>query len=304
MRDAKFVPEWVDLTPSFPVPVFDHISRKHLDVAYGAHEKQRLDIYLPETGNAPYPTLILVHGGGFSRCDKRDLSVYPGLFAVREGFALVSVNYRLLPEYRFPSQIYDVKAAIRYLKRHSAEYGLDPKHFFLYGDSAGGHLVSMIGTTQHGMILEETDTPQEVSCKVCGVAAIAPLINLERHYAQLKRVDYMTPELHKAMLEESCTILSDYVGTPKHELGELAVTASVDTYLTEDTPPFYIQHGTIDTIIPTVQAIEFAQQLRSKIRDNNVVLDILDGVKHVGTSPEFIEEEHVMPILNFFKKYL
>lgn len=303
IRDAKFVPEWVNIGTDQLTPVFDQITKKHLDVAYGSDRLQTLDIYLPETGTTPFPTVILVHGGGFSRCDKRDLSVYPGFFALREGFALVSVNYRLVPEHRFPAQIYDVKSAIRFLKRHAATYGLDPEHFFLYGDSAGGYLVSMVGATQYSTSLEETvDTHSGVSCAVRGVAAVAPLINLERHYEQLKNVDYLPPQLHEAMLDESLTILSEYVGTKKGELGELAKIASVDVYLTGNVPPFYLQQGTRDTIVPPVQAIEFAEKLRGLIGNENVVLDLIKGAQHVGCSPEFIEEEQVTPILHFFKR--
>lgn len=138
VRDAKFVPQWVDLTQEYPAPLFGHITRQYLNLSYGGHPLQAVDLYLPEEGKPPFPMLILVHGGGFSRCDKRDLSVYPGFYALREGFALASVNYRLVPEYRFPCQIHDVKAAIRFLKGHAGEYGLDPRSFFLYGDSVGG----------------------------------------------------------------------------------------------------------------------------------------------------------------------
>ena len=88
IRDAKFVPQWVDLTQEHPAPLFGHITRQYLNLSYGRHPLQAVDLYLPEEGNPPFPTLILVHGGGFSRCDKRDLSVYPGFYALREGFAL------------------------------------------------------------------------------------------------------------------------------------------------------------------------------------------------------------------------
>lgn len=305
VRDAKFVPQWVDLTQEYPAPFFGHITRQYLNLSYGGHPLQAVDLYLPEEGKPPFPTLILVHGGGFSRCDKRDLSVYPGFYALREGFALASVNYRLVPEYRFPCQIYDVKAAIRFLKGHAGEYGLDPRSFFLYGDSAGGYLVSMVGATQHGSSLDGGAAgPEGESCAVRGVAAIAPLINLVRHYGQLERVDYLSPDLHKAMLEESSAILADYLGTPKGRLGALAEKASVDTYLTSAAPPFYIQHGTRDTIIPPIQAIDFAGRLRGLIGGEKVVLDLIEGAKHVGTSPEFIEEEHVLPILRFFRTLL
>lgn len=169
IRDAKFVPQWVDLTQEHPAPLFGHITRQYLNLSYGGHPLQAVDLYLPEEGKPPFPTLILVHGGGFSRCDKRDLSVYPGFYALREGFALASVNYRLVPECRFPCQIHDVKAAIRFLKGHAGEYGLDPRSFFLYGDSAGGYLVSMVGATQHGSSLDGGAAgPEGESCAVRG----------------------------------------------------------------------------------------------------------------------------------------
>lgn len=169
----------------------------------------------------------------------------------------------------------------------------------------GGYLVSMVGATQHGSSLDGgTAGQQGESCAVRGVAAIAPLINLVRHYGQLERVDYLSPDLHKAMLEESSAILADYLGTPKGRLGALAEKASVDTYLTSAAPPFYIQHGTRDTIIPPIQAIDFAGRLRGLIGGEKVVLDLIEGAKHVGTSPEFIEEEHVLPILRFFRTLL
>ena len=131
---------------------------------------------------------------------------------------------------------------------------------------------------------------------------IADLAELEEKGVPVYKLFLFSED--RAMLEESSAILSDYLGTPKGRLGALAEKASVDTYLTSAAPPFYIQHGTRDTIIPPIQAIDFAGRLRGLIGGEKVVLDLIEGAKHVGTSPEFIEEEHVLPILRFFRTLL
>jgi len=72
IRNTQFVPEWIDMAPKIPVPRIDWITRKSLDIPYGEAALQKLDLYYPETVREKYPALILVHGGGFIQCDKRD----------------------------------------------------------------------------------------------------------------------------------------------------------------------------------------------------------------------------------------
>ncbi len=147
IRDAKFVDGWMNMKPRVPVPIIDHVKQKFLDVPYGEHALQKLDIYLPETNNLKHPVMVIVHGGGFSACDKRDWHLYPGFYGLREGFAVVSVNYRLAPAFKFPAQPHDLKAALRFLKKNADKYHLDPENVFLWGTSAGGNLVSLVGNT-------------------------------------------------------------------------------------------------------------------------------------------------------------
>src|SRR5258708_17420245 len=103
-----------------------------------------LDAYVPE-GDGPFPAAILVHGGGFTRGDKQTY-VKPLFDALTEAsFAWFTINYRLSPKFKYPAAVDDVEAAIRYVKSHAAQYKVDPTRIALIGESAGGHLVSMVG---------------------------------------------------------------------------------------------------------------------------------------------------------------
>lgn len=99
----------------------------------------KLDLEVPE-GTAPAPLVIMLHGGSWSS-GSRDEFTAPEL--VENGIAVATVDYRLAPDYRFPSNIQDVKAAIRFLRAHAGEYRLDPNRFGLWGSSAGGHLAAL-----------------------------------------------------------------------------------------------------------------------------------------------------------------
>ena len=118
------------------------------DLAYGRHSPaQRLDLYLPRQGQTPYPVVLAIHGGGFISGDKADGQVTPVLESLRRGYAVAAVNYRLSGEATFPAAINDVKAAIRWLRAHAGEYQLDPARFAAWGESAGGNLAALAGTS-------------------------------------------------------------------------------------------------------------------------------------------------------------
>jgi acetyl esterase/lipase len=115
-----------------------------LDVAYGEHAAQRLDIYAPP-GVEHAPVMVYVHGGGWHRGDKRAVGLKAGFFTAK-GWVFVSINYRLLPDGKHPRNVEDVARAIAWVHDHIAESGGDPGKLFLMGHSAGAHLVSLVAT--------------------------------------------------------------------------------------------------------------------------------------------------------------
>ena len=126
--------------PLHPKEPYENVSLTR-DLAYGPHERHRLDVFVsPEKGSGK-PVLVFIHGGGFTRGSKHSPGspFYDnvGVWAARNGLVGVTINYRLAPEFQFPAGIEDLTRVVGWLQSHIAEYGGDPKKIFLWGHSAG-----------------------------------------------------------------------------------------------------------------------------------------------------------------------
>lgn len=290
IRKTKFVPEWIDMGPKIPVPKTDWILDKKLDAPYGADPLQKMDIYYPNgIKKEAYPALILVHGGGFCFCDKRDWHVYPGFFSLAHGFALISLNYRLAPKDPYPAAVNDVKDAIAYLRKNASALRLDPDNFFLYGTSAGGNLVSYAGLDGAASRGSEKDYHVNAVADLCG------LINIVSWHKQTPWYFRLLPSTRKAM--------SAYLGGPFKKSLNVARQASADSRISKNPPAFYIQHGDKDPAVSVQQGIDFYNKLKASghFNDKNLVLDVMKGASHAGGGPEYLEPEHIQPIIEFFK---
>jgi hypothetical protein len=126
----------------------------------GGGPEQQLDLYIP-TDHKGEPLVVYVHGGGWEHGDKAGDSINPNnLQWLWQGYAMASINYRLIQHAVWPAQIEDCKAAIRWLKAHARDYGYDPDRLGVVGESAGGHLVALLGTTSGLQIF--------IICVICG----------------------------------------------------------------------------------------------------------------------------------------
>src|SRR4051812_36017324 len=116
-----------------------------VDYAFYKTGSIKLDAHIPP-GNGPFPAIILVHGGGWTGGDKTAAFIKP-LFPVldKTGFTWFSINYRLAPQGSYIDQENDVEAAVRFVKQHAKQYKGDPARIALMGESAGGHLVNLVG---------------------------------------------------------------------------------------------------------------------------------------------------------------
>lgn len=117
------------------------------EIAYGAGPLQRLDFYPPLNASEPVPLIVFVHGGGWSRGDKARTTGHTKInHFLRRGFAVASINYRLVPQARVEDQAHDVAAAVALLLRESPARGVDPRRIVLMGHSAGAHLAALVAT--------------------------------------------------------------------------------------------------------------------------------------------------------------
>ena len=269
------------------------------DLAYaGDSPSQKLDLYLPAGGEAPYPVILAIHGGGFISGDKADGQITPVLEALGRGYAVAGVNYRLSGEATFPAAISDVKAAIRWLRAHAAEYQLDPSRFAAWGHSAGGNLAALAGTSgdlpalrgPHPANAGQSDGLQAV------VDWYGPIsfLRTDRDFraAGFKRPSAAGPR----------SFLSQYLGAPLAEVpGKVKATDPI-TYITPDDPPVLIEHGTADGTVPYPQSRRFARAVSERAGPSRVTLRIFPGAGHVD--PVFFSQEHVDSVLDWLDRQL
>jgi acetyl esterase/lipase len=223
------------------------------DLDYGGKDnpRQKLDLYLPEKKpEKPLPLIVFIHGGGWETGSKNDCGiVFPIMW---DGYyAAASLNYRLTNEAKWPAQIHDCKAALRWLRSHAEEYGFDAERIGLFGISAGGHLVNLLGASQGiGELDGDIGTkgsPVKISC----VANFAGPGNFLTFDGKGSLIDPQLPS----------SAIGKFFGGPMREHLAEAKAASPVTYLTADDPPFLIIHGTKDVLVPYAQAEEFSSAL-------------------------------------------
>jgi acetyl esterase/lipase len=264
--------------------------KEHRDLAYvdNGHERHKLDIFLPEKAEGPLPLIIWVHGGGWQNGSKDGCPPLRQGY-VGKGYAVASINYRLSSHAVFPSQIEDCKAAVRWLRAHAKEYGLDPERFGVWGSSAGGHLVALVGTT--GDVKEfDVGTNAAVSSRVQAVCDC---------YGPTDFVKFAsTPgyESHAQATSPEAKLLG---GAPLENKDKAARASSI-TYVTKDDPPFLIVHGDRDRTVPLNQS----EALHAALKQAGVSthFHIIHGAGHGG--PGFAGENIDAMVSDFFEKNL
>jgi len=264
------------------------------DLDYGGtgHPRQRLDLYLPEKpGAASRPLIVFIHGGGWEGGSKEDGRVIFPLLA-DGAYAGASLGYRLTGEAIWPAQIHDVKAALRWLGAHAAEHGCDPQRIALFGISAGGHLVSLLGTSQGVKELEgrvgvaagdEPSAPPPI-VSVANYCGPANFLTFPGKGSVIDAEDLKGP-------------IAKFFGGPMSRHLDLATAASPVTHITPNDPPFLHIHGTRDELVPYVQVKEFDAALE-KSGVASTVLTGLDGA-HV-----FVSDDLFLKLRGFFDQHL
>ncbi len=214
------------------------------DIAYvpGGHERQKLDLYLPQQADpsGKRPLLVWVHGGAWLGGNKNNP---PALRFVEKGYAVASINYRLSQHALFPAQIEDCKAAIRWLRANAGTYGYDPNRIGVWGASAGGHLVALLGTT--GDVKEFDVGPNAgVSSRVQAVCDFFGPTDFTKMSSFPSAMKHDAPDAPEAKL----------IGGPVQENKDKVQRANPIAYVTKDDPPFLIVHGDKDPLVPHNQS--------------------------------------------------
>ncbi|MEW6669230.1 MAG: alpha/beta hydrolase [Thermodesulfobacteriota bacterium] len=268
--------------PSAKPPQVQGGVRAYKNLAYVAkgHRRQVLDLYVPAHGNAPLPLIIWIHGGAWKQGSKDHC---PPLPWVQKGYVVASINYRLCQHAQFPAQIEDCKAAVRWLRAHAAEYRIDPDRIVAWGDSAGGHLASLLGTAG--------DIPDWEQGYPVGSSRVQVVIDW------YGRADLACVSTDPAYADSPIAML---LGGSGPDFADEAEDASPIHYVSRNDPAFLIMHGDRDGVVPVEQSLAFTSALREagvKVR-----LVILKGAGHGGE--QFLAPEQVAIIDAFLQEHL
>jgi acetyl esterase len=194
------------------------------------------DADIPD-GPGPFPAAVLVHGGGWVAGDKRQYITYIFQPLSDAGFAWFSINYRLAPQFHFPAPADDIAQAIRFIKAHAVQYKVDPNRIALIGESAGGHLVSYVGARN------QPDSR---------VAAVVSLYGIH---------DFITAALEwKPFPHEVLDLFG--IKQVNAETAPSLIKGSPVIYVSKDTPPFLLIHGSKDEDVPYDQSVEMCARMK------------------------------------------
>lgn len=259
---AKIQQQVKEKISSLPVTV-------EFDVDYVGNNniRQMMDLYQPKNPKTEsLPAIVMIHGGGWRAGDRTRYASHAVRLASTGNYVVFSLGYRLSEEAKWPAQIHDVKAGIRYIRANAKDYGIDPNRIGTWGSSAGGHLVSLLGTSADVEVLEgnlgpHTGVSSRVRCVVnqCGPQDLTKAIMYKNG---------------KPVKEDPAVAL--LVEGPLSENPEVLVELSPLTYVTADDAPFLTLHGTKDLRVSYEQA-EIIEEALEKAGVESHLISVVEG---------------------------
>lgn len=270
------------------------------DIAYLAPGRtETLDLYLPANRPAGTrsPGIVFIHGGGWtggSKSEGRSVEVCTTL--AEAGYVCVSIDYRLTKHDRWPTNVYDCKNAVRFLRYSADKYGIDTSHIGVIGGSAGGHLALMVGMTDDVPALEPSGPYPGVSDRV---QAIVDMYGI----SDVRTRKNISPD---GTPGEIAPLSNDVFGDKPDVTDADRALASPVTHISASTPPVMILHGTRDTTVDRDQSITLDKLLKAQDVPHQFVL--ITGIGHTFTLEQWNRKPLPFDlrslVVHFFDQYL
>ncbi len=239
-------------------------------------QELKADIYTPR-GLGPHAAVLVIHGGDWSEGERGDMSDVCKYLAER-GFAAITVDYRLAPQYRFPAPLHDLQQAVRWLRARAESLNVDADRIGVYGYSSGGHLAALLGSISEG---DPLDAPQGgPDTRVKAVVAGGAPTDL-RKYEDGERV-------------------SQFLGGWRKQITELFALASPITHVSSGDPPFFFYHGTLDTLVP----MDHAEDMKAALEAAGVPVQLLRLTAMTHTMSYFFDGAALEGASTFLDHYL
>jgi len=270
------------------------IRRKFLDCSYGDDPRQAMDIYLPNEGDGPFPVVFFAHGGSWTGGIKNDVQVVPFMGGVERGYAVVSLGYRLIPNIRYPENLIDIKAALRWVAQNGENYLLDPERTALCGASAGAHLIMMAAFTQGQAAFGDEPGP---TCRVLAVVEQFGPADFRRFHDHYRESGFPC-----AYMQGAHSSLDLLLGVEAERVPNLVRFCNPIDSVRPGIPPVLLQQGRRDPIIPYQQAVELYEKINSVAGEGMAELDLSEDFLHAD--PGYAAPESVGRIFGFIDKHL
>jgi acetyl esterase/lipase len=271
-----------------PAEAHAQAPREYRDVVYATVDGKDLglDVFLPAGVQSP-PLLVWVHGGAWSSGTKAQA---PMVF-VANGFALASLDFRQSTEARFPAQVHDIKAAIRFLRAQASVYGYRTNRIGIGGSSSGGHLAALVGVTNGEQELEGT-----VGAHLAQSSEVHAILD----YYGASNLNSILAQSTPFGLNVRRPALVRLLGALPDQATALATLASPVTHVDRRDPPLYLLHGDQDPQMPINQSHELDGAYRKLGLD--VSFDVVHGAAHGGE--RFMAGEYLTRAVAFLRRAL
>ena len=237
------------------------------DVVYGIVDsiEMKLDIARPSQSiESGRPCIVFIHGGAWRGGNKARYRSEIRVMA-EQGYVAASLAYRFCPDHRFPAQVHDVKQAVRFLRSHADQYGIDRQRFGAVGYSAGAHLAMMLGVTDIDDGLEGTEI---WSTKIDQPSKVQAVVS---YFGPTDFTQGNIPTI-------SIPLLADFIGGMMPEFRDAYVKASPVTFVDSTDAPMLLFQGTADPLVPYQQAILMSEKLSEAGVDGR--MELMFGVGH------------------------
>jgi len=261
----------------------------------------RLDIHLPLTGPGPFPVVICIYGSAW-RSNASKANAFKdriGQRLLKEGYAVVAINHRSSGDAKFPAQIQDVKAAIRYVRANAARFGLNAASIGITGWSSGGHLATFAGVTNG--LTKTTVSGIEVDVE----GSLGPHVGTSSRVDAV--VDWFGPTDFLIMDRCGSSFSHDDANSPESMLVGGPIQANKDrcavanpiSYVRKETPPFLIIHGDKDPLVPFCQSEKLYEKMQQMGVPSRLV--IVPGGEH---GPGVMIDSYFDQAMAFFRETL
>lgn len=227
-----------------------------------ANRPLKMTLLVPRTQETK-PAIVYYPGGGFTSAHHEKF-IEMRMALAKAGFVVAAVEYRTVPD-RFPALINDAKAAVRYLRAHARQFGIDPQRIGVIGDSAGGYVAQMMGTT-NGEKQFDTGDFTEVSSDVQAavtIYGISNLMNIGEGYPEAIQEVHKSPAVTEALLIHG-PAFADFAGESILSNPQKALEASPMGHVKQGMPPFLIMHGSADKLVSPIQSEQLYRALTEK----------------------------------------